>query len=491
MGAVSHPGEITLTEDDEKTQPLRAFQRGAMRLVLIHHGKTEVVPLPLAGTCYIGRGPRCAIRVDDASMSRTHAALHVREDGVELEDLGSRNGTWLGNAQLSAHERIRLEIGKACRVGGTVMLLHHGGGADPLRIGGSPATPSHTAGDDDEAPLIVSAPMEQLRTLAEQVAGGDITVLLLGETGVGKELVARLIHRASRRARKPFVAVNCPAMPEALLESELFGYDKGAFTGALGAKTGLLQAAEGGTVFLDEVGELPLAVQAKLLRVLEDRIVRPVGAQDARPVNVRFIAATNRALEAEVERGTFRRDLFFRLSGIALTVPPLRDRPDDIAPLAQYFLGRSCSLLGLTAQATISQEGLQQLSAHDWPGNVRELRNVIERAALLSNGGTIMPEHLHMEPPVAPVSRGPEQETWRRSTSELPVVLPPPRATAVTLPNVVGLRGAVDDFERDKIIAALDACGGNQTRAAEMLGISRRGLSKKLDKYAIARPRKG
>jgi transcriptional regulator with GAF, ATPase, and Fis domain len=485
---VSHIGEITLLEDDEKTGPLRPFQRGAMRLVLIHHGKTEVVPLPFSGTCYIGRGPRCAIRIDDASMSRTHAALHVTDDGVELEDLGSRNGTWLGNAQLEPHQRVKLELGKASRVGSTVLMLHHGGPVDPLRVGGHPAAASHAEGDDlDDAPLIVSSTMVQLRTMAEQVAGGDITVLLLGETGVGKEVVARLIHRASRRAKEPFVAVNCPAMPESLLESELFGYDKGAFTGATGSKAGLLQAAEGGTVFLDEVGELPLGVQAKLLRVLEDRNVRPVGARDARPVNVRFIAATNRDLETEVVHGSFRRDLFFRLSGIALTVPPLRERPDDIAPLAAYFLERSCALLGKNA-APISFAGLEQLQAHSWPGNVRELRNVIERAALLSGGAAILPEHLHMEPPAPP--RSVESEAWRRSTRDLPLVVPPPRAMAVTVPNLVGLRGAVDDFERDKIVSALDSCGGNQTRAAELLGISRRGLSKKLDKYGITRPRK-
>jgi DNA-binding NtrC family response regulator len=465
-----------------------------MRLVVIRQGKTEVVPLPLTGTLYIGRGPRCAIRLDDASVSRTHAALHVDDDGVELEDLESRNGTWLGNTRLPTHERGRLEIGKACRVGGTVMLLHHGGPSDPLRISGSPAVPSHAEGDVDDAPLIIAPTMVQLRKLAEQVAGGDITVLVLGETGVGKEVVARMIHRASRRARKPFVAVNCPAMPEALLESELFGYDKGAFTGAMSAKTGLLLGAEGGTVFLDEVGELPLGVQAKLLRVLEDRLVRPVGAHDARPIDVRFVAATNRDLDAEVQRGTFRRDLFFRLSGIALTVPPLRDRPDDIDPLAEHFLMRSCALMGLANGAQISPEALEHLHAHSWPGNVRELRNVIERAALLSSGGTILPEHLHLDlPQPAPA----EADNWRRSTRELPRMIaptpPPPRATAVTLPpdHMSELRGAVDSFEREHIENALDACGGNQTRAAAMLGISRRGLSKKLDKYSIARPRKG
>jgi DNA-binding NtrC family response regulator len=212
-----------------------------------------------------------------------------------------------------------------------------------------------------------------------------------------------------------------------------------------------------------------------------------VGARDARPVNVRFIAATNRDLETEVVHGSFRRDLFFRLSGIALTVPPLRERPDDIAPLAAYFLERSCALLGKNA-APISFAGLEQLQAHSWPGNVRELRNVIERAALLSGGAAILPEHLHMEPPAPP--RSVESEAWRRSTRDLPLVVPPPRAMAVTVPNLVGLRGAVDDFERDKIVSALDSCGGNQTRAAELLGISRRGLSKKLDKYGITRPRK-
>jgi transcriptional regulator with GAF, ATPase, and Fis domain len=532
---------MTLLPEDDRTESTlthHASERpvqGPQRLLLIGHGKSRQVPLSTLGTLTIGRSPKCDVQLEDSAASRHHAALHVTPHGVEIEDLGSSNGTWAQSKRLETAERVPLEPGKAYRVGNTVLLLSRGHSTDPI------AEAAGTTAASDE-PVIVSEEMKQLQTMVERVARGDISVLLLGETGAGKEIVARMIHRASQRSNAKFVAVNCPAMPEALLESELFGHQRGAFTGAATNKRGLLEEAAGGTVFLDEVGELPLSVQAKLLRVLEERVVRPVGANDGRPVDVRFVAATNRDLQADIAQGNFRNDLFFRLSGMSLTVPPLRRRPGDVEALARHFLERYATMLGYHGELTLSGRALAQLQGHSWPGNVRELRNVIERAALLCGEGPILPEHLHLQPartsgPTTTTARNGDSaqagsaqadsaqadsaqadsaqgdnavsaqgydahsddeesdDKWSRKTGEIPVprLAPPPRPMAPTLPpdRQESLRSALDDFEREHILGVLESCGGNQTKAAEQLGISRRGLGKKLDKYDITRPRKG
>jgi transcriptional regulator with PAS, ATPase and Fis domain len=313
--------------------------------------------------------------------------------------------------------------------------------------------------------VVVGDPaMQQTYELATRVAAGDISVLLLGETGAGKEILADFIHRASPRTKKPLVRLNCAALSEALLESELFGHERGAFTGAASAKAGLLETAQGGSVFLDEVGELPAAIQAKLLRVLEDRQVQPVGSLRPRPIDVRFIAATNRDLEADVERGAFRRDLYFRLNGVSLVVPPLRERPSEIEPLARLFLEQACARLKQPVPE-IGAEALAAMKRHAWPGNVRELKNVLDRAALLAQGGPIGLAHL---PPLA---------------SAPP---PPPPAR----PPDADLRTDMAALERQRILDALESCAGNQTQAAKLLGMPRRTLVKRLAAYAIPRPRK-
>jgi two-component system response regulator AtoC len=333
--------------------------------------------------------------------------------------------------------------------------------------------------DADMPPgVIVKDPaMRALYDQLARVAVGDISVLILGETGAGKEIVAREVHRRSKRSAAPFVALNCAALPENLLESELFGHEKGAFTGAMQAQRGLLETADKGTVFLDELGEIPLAVQVKLLRAIEERKILRVGGRGEKTIDVRFVAATNRNLERDVERGTFRADLFYRLSGFVVEVPPLRDRRPEIAALARKFLADASRALERTPPS-IDADAIEILESYAWPGNVRELRNVMERASLLCSDERLEARHLPTRllegargsvPPPAP-------DAAREGASE-------PRGDG-------SLREGVALAERDRIIGALAHCAGNQTQAAARLGISRRTLVSRLSEYELPRPRK-
>jgi DNA-binding NtrC family response regulator len=326
-----------------------------------------------------------------------------------------------------------------------------------------------------------------VRELAARAAGSNINVLILGETGVGKEVLARAIHRQSIRHEKPFVPLNCAGLAESLIESELFGHEKGAFTGASHARIGLLESGNGGTVFLDEIGEMPTSVQARLLRVLETREVLPVGGVKPRPIDVRFVAATNRDLEAEVLTGTFRRDLFFRLNGLSLTIPPLRERTAEVEGLARLFLEHACRESGRTPPR-MAEPMLELLRSYRWPGNIRELRNVVERALVLCDGEVIELVHLPLD-------------KMRPSAS---VVVPAsvaaePSASYSTSGGVSTLSGGSvaegqfseeEEAERQRILKALAEHAGNQTRAARALGIPRRTFVARLDRYGIQRPRK-
>jgi two-component system response regulator AtoC len=312
--------------------------------------------------------------------------------------------------------------------------------------------------------VIVDTVTQELYRVAERIAAGDISVLIVGETGVGKEVMAEEIHRRSRRSSKPFLRLNCGALSESLLDSELFGHERGAFTSAVGVKPGLLESADGGVVLLDEIGEMPMSLQVKLLRVLEEKEVRRVGAIKSRPLDVRFIAATNRNLKKHSARGLFREDLYYRLAGATLEIPPLRDRPDDIEPLARTFLLHASKHLGVPA--TMSPQATAQLRAYRWPGNIRELRHVIERAVLLAGNGPITTAHL-------PVEKG---------------EVPHPEETAAATTTIPVTPG--DDNDRDHIVEVLSTCGGNQSRAAKHLGISRGALIRRLERYGIIRPRK-
>jgi DNA-binding NtrC family response regulator len=238
-----------------------------------------------------------------------------------------------------------------------------------------------------------SAQIQKLLQQVKKIADAKSNVLLLGETGTGKELIARAIHYNSTRAEKPFIPINCSAIPDALLESELFGHLKGAFTGAVTSKKGLFEVANGGTVFLDEIGELGIGLQSKLLRVLENQEIRPVGGTQSVKVEVRFISATNKDLESLVKEGRFREDLFYRINVVTVKIPPLRDRSGDIEPLARHFISRYCRELGKPGQE-IDRLALEYLKKYNWPGNIRELQNIIERALIISETGYIAPEHL-------------------------------------------------------------------------------------------------
>lgn len=335
-----------------------------------------------------------------------------------------------------------------------------------------------------------SAALAQVYEMADRAAASNINTLILGETGAGKEVMARYLHAQSSRANKPFIAINCAGLPESLIEDELFGHEKGAFTGALGPRPGLIEVADEGTLFLDEVGEMPLSIQARLLRAIETREITRLGAVKPVRLNVRFLAATNRNLDADSRAGRFRQDLFFRLNGIELLIPPLRERQDEIEGLATFFLDRAAEEAGRT-RPRLSQAARLLLLGHRWPGNVRELKNVMERALLLCDGEEILPAHLPAEKmrPIASTLRAAESPS---TSGDAAVMGTGPSGTNDELRARLKLtRNEPADQERGKILRALDLCVQHQGRAAQLLGISRRALIYKMDKYALPRPTKG
>jgi len=462
-------------------QAERGEPRGSLELVVYTSGdEPRVFGLPREGTITIGRAEGNDVRIDDASVSRHHARLHVGS-ALRIEDLGSANGTFVrGRAERESAgetrrvmrfsgESLGVDLGDGVVLGSVVTVVR--------RARGGSADRGESAPLGAEGRVVVKDPrMIALHEEARRAASSPYNVLVLGETGVGKEILARAIHEASPRKGKPFVAVHCAAFSEGLLESELFGHKKGSFTGATEDKKGLFEAADGGTVLLDEIGELSLSVQVKLLRVLEDRAVQRIGAVGPKAIDVRFIAATNRELEREIERGTFRRDLYYRLNGIALVVPPLRERAEDIRALAQFFLKDAWRHLEREGTPSISPEALALLEGHAFPGNVRELRNAMERAAVFVEGDTVLPKHLPSD-----IAAG------ERRASADPAM---PKTVTRKIPQSNEDAASAKDDERQRILDALEACAHNQTRAAEVLGISRRTLVSRLEAYDLPRPRK-
>jgi DNA-binding NtrC family response regulator len=315
--------------------------------------------------------------------------------------------------------------------------------------------------------LIARSPkIREILRVLEDIAASNVSVLLTGETGTGKDLLGRLIHRRSPRASGPFVDVNCAALSESLLESELFGYEKGAFTGALTTRPGLVEAADGGTLFLDEVAEMPPALQAKLLRTTENRTLYRVGGRQRIRVDLRIVAATNRDIPREIASGRLREDLYYRLAGVELVVPPLRERPEDVEPLCEFFLKAAVRQFGRGPER-VSPAALDALRSYRWPGNVRELKNLIERTALLAHAPAIDVVHLPAE-----------------LTGGVKVAPPAPGVTAPT-------DGSLKDLERVQILRVLDEEGWHRARAANRLGLPVRTLYRKIKHYKLVRPSGG
>jgi two-component system response regulator AtoC len=446
----------------------------------------------------VGRGPHCDVQIDDPTISRQHFCLFV-DSQIQLEDCGSANGTFVAadddsaamadsatqvNApmrRLAVGERVTVALGDVVRAGSCMVVVERRESPTiqatlrPLR---SVTTPEGLNGFLPA--VLVNDAMRRLYDVAAMAAQTDISVLILGETGVGKEVFAEFFHRRSLRATRPFLRLNCAALSESLLESELFGHE------------------HGGTVFLDEVGELPLNLQVKLLRVLDERVVRRVGSNKPRPIDVRFITATNRDLKREVARGRFRGDLYFRINGTSFCLPPLRERKDEIEPLARYFLSQACERLK-RPMPMITAEARQRMLDYGWWGNVRELRNAMERASFLCGDGPLLAQHLPEDP--LPTDDTVDNESTDVHFSGGIAAEAPTLGSLGRNPSVSHsaphrpFSGAPSDIaassEQERVLAALKACAGNQTRAATMLGISRRTLINRLESLNLPRPRKG
>ncbi|WP_224373056.1 sigma 54-interacting transcriptional regulator [Hyalangium versicolor] len=412
--------------------------------VRVKQGTTEFVHEIREDTFTLGKDPANALVIQDRFISNRHLKVTRSDGGFHVVDLNSTNGSFLGSTRIFEAE---IALGTALRVGETELFF------EPVPRG-QPQTSFYGIIGGDAA-------MRQLQELIQRVAPSAVTVAILGESGTGKELVARAIHDCSPRAAQPFIPINCAAISPQLIESELFGHEKGAFTGAEVRRKGAFEAAHGGTLFLDEVGELPLELQAKLLRVLENGEVKLVGATRPLQVDVRVVAATNRELLAQVRDGKFREDLYFRLCGIPLVLPPLRRRPGDVRTLAEHFV-RAYSPRGQTVKFTAA--ALDKLQQHTWPGNVRELRNVVNRALLLRKGPKIDVDDVSFE---AGVLREPEG------------------LANLELPMGATLGQMMERLERQVIENTLRRFLHNRERTARALGLSRASLYRRLKEWGL------
>ncbi len=389
------------------------------------------------GVLTLGTHSDCNLCLTDPTVSRNHADISRTSQGFLLQDLGSTNGTFMDGVRV---DRAYLKPASDITLGKTT-----------LRFQLSSETIDPKAGKIKEFGDMVgqSGPMREAFSLLSKLAGHDVTVLIEGETGTGKELAARALHEKGSRAKGPFVVFDCSTVPSELMESELFGHRKGAFTGATDDRTGAVEQADGGTLFLDEIGELPLTLQPKLLRLLDRREFKRLGTDEGRQSNIRFVAATNRDLQQKVMEGTFRQDLFFRVSAARIKLPPLRERPEDIGPLSAHFLAEIASRSG--RKVGLDREVEAALKGHSWPGNVRELKNILETAAALVSGETIGPGDL---PPMQGA---------------------PPDGQA----------GSMRDAEAQAIRDALEKAGGNKRKAARLLGIAPSTLYAKMKQYKL------
>jgi transcriptional regulator with PAS, ATPase and Fis domain len=416
----------------------------SLEVVLISPAAVEIVaPLEMA-PLVVGTSPECAVVVDDPHVSRRHCVLTLGDDGVVLRDLDSKNGTFVGDLQI---REVVLRPGVAARVGQWKLCLRVTGAPRELTLSSAARFGEAVGGT-----LVMRALFARL----EVAAATQETVLLVGESGTGKELLARAVHDASARRDGPFVVSDCSAVAPTLVESELFGFVRGAFTGADRDRAGIFEQAHGGTIFLDEIGELPLELQPKLLRALEARQARRVGGNAWQSFDARVVAATHRDLAAGMKSGAFRQDLYYRLAVLEARVPPLRERRDDIELLVERFLAAWSPPLTVH---DLPPGSLAMLRAHDWPGNVRELRNALARMVVFRDAG-----------PTAPGGSG-------NGGGGGDAVL--------RLPLREARQQVVERFEQGYVAAQLDAHGGNVTRAAEAAGVSRQFLHRLVERYRI------
>jgi two-component system, NtrC family, nitrogen regulation response regulator GlnG len=403
------------------------------------------------GRFVIGKADACDLVLHDPLVSRRHLEVVVDQSEVRLVDLGSSNGSYFDGARFEA-----LAVG----VGAMVVI-----GSSELRLMAGAESAGVPLSDADRFGALLgrSAVMRQLYTILERVAVSDAGILLQGETGVGKELAAEGIHSVSPRRGGPFVICDLAGLPASLIESELFGHVRGAFTGADRDRVGAFVQADGGTIFLDEIGEVSAEVQPRLLRALERRQVKPVGGSTYRSINVRVVAATNRDLEEEVREGRFRRDLYHRLAVACVTIPPLRDRREDIPLLVEQIVAEAARAAGRPVPQVPSSM-MSQLTHHDWPGNVRELRNVLEQALALSPGAELNPALLSM-----PESHARDNDTHQ------------------ALPFRESRERLIDAWERDYLVDLLKAAGHNVSEAARRAGLSRVYLHELIRKHGLSR----
>ncbi|RAL24964.1 hypothetical protein DL240_01775 [Lujinxingia litoralis] len=435
--------------------------------------RLEVVEGPNKGTSkvfesaevLIGSSPDCDIALDDPAVSRVHAAIVVDQEGYRLVDRASKNGTFvegLRTLEVYLADRVRFTLGD------TTLQFHLTDEKAEVRFSGRERFGNM---------LGKSRGMREIFSILERVSPTDATVLIEGESGTGKELVAEAIHLNSPRKDGPFIVLDCSAIARELIESELFGHVKGAFTGATGSRKGAFEAARGGTLFLDELGELAIDLQPKLLRALEKREIKPVGSNQSVKTDVRIVAATNRNLLSEVKEGNFREDLYYRFAVIRVNLPPLRDRPDDIPLLVEHFLRQANEMTGRD-DVDIAYKTMEKLKRHRWPGNVRELKNFIERAVLLTQGDAIETRYLNAgEPSNTEVPEAIEE-------SSLPMV---ETALQENLPFKDAKNRLIEHFEKEYWGRLLERTGGNVSKAARIAGVHRKSVEYILKKLDLTR----
>jgi DNA-binding NtrC family response regulator len=414
-----------------------------------------------ARTLSIGTSPENDFVLDDPLVSRFHASIEVDDDGYLLRDLESKNGTFAGGLRV---REVYLSDDATFKLGGNVVQFAVTGEEVEVRISGKTRFGKLIGG---------STEMREIFSLLERVAPTNATVLVEGESGTGKELVAEAIHDNSPRSGGPFVVVDCSAIPRDLIESELFGHVKGAFTGATGSRKGAFEAARGGTLFLDELGELALDLQPKLLRALEKGVIKPVGSNDTVTTDARIVAATNRTLLHEVREGNFREDLYYRFAVIKVDLPPLRERPDDIPLLVEHFLKSAGEMAG-REDVDVSYKTMEKLKRHRWPGNVRELKNFVERAVLLTQGDQIETKFLN----VGEVRRRDEDSAVDEAAPAAH------RAIDEGRPFKEAKNELIEDFEKAYWSRLLERTDGNVSKAARIAGVHRKSVEyilKKLD----------